>query len=237
VFHQLEGRIKRSIFTLLKEQGYRVIVFYPSPANFINGRNFYASIGADELYDPEALGIGDGWDWKIPDGVLYEAMLKKIEGETRPVAVMMLTISQHGPHNFDDPQSDYMTRFALADEAYGKLLQDITARGRPAGVVNFGDHQPEFLARFLENKTDWYYTGYDVRCLNFACAPSRLDNRGEQALDITLLSGYALEAFGFGLDGFSALHNDLYAHCSEDVAACDETSRLTLNSAFAQFFE
>ncbi|MDX2144774.1 MAG: sulfatase-like hydrolase/transferase [Rhodospirillaceae bacterium] len=237
VFHQLEGRIKRSIFTLLKEQGYRVMVFYPSPGNFINGRNFYASIGVDELYDPEALGIGDGWDWKIPDATLYDAMLKKIEGETRPVAVLLLTISQHGPHVFEDPHTDYMTRFEVADAAYGKLLQDLAARGRRTGVVAFGDHQPEFLARFVDNHDDWYYTGYDVRCLNFECAPSVLDNRGGKPLDITLLSSSALQAFGFGLDGFAALHQDLYAHCGDDVAKCDETARLTLNSAFSHFFE
>jgi hypothetical protein len=237
VFHQLEGRINRSIFTLLKEQGYRVIVFYPSPGNFINGRNFYASIGVDELYDPEDLKIGDGWDWKIPDATLYDAMLKTVADSPQPVAVLLLTISQHGPHTFDDPHSDYMKRFEVADAAYGKLIQDLAARGRKTGVVAFGDHQPEFMARFVDDHAEWYYTGYDVRCLNFACAPSPLDDREGKPVDITLLSTYALEAFGFGLDGFSALHSDLYANCSDDVAQCDETARLTLNSAFSQFFE
>ncbi|MHB1206073.1 MAG: LTA synthase family protein, partial [Rhodospirillaceae bacterium] len=51
VFHQLEGRIKRSIFTELKKLGYRTMVFYPVPGSFINAEAFYASIGVDEFYD------------------------------------------------------------------------------------------------------------------------------------------------------------------------------------------
>ncbi len=52
VFHQLEGRVHRSIFTELKKLGYRTVVFYPVPGFFINAAPFYASIGVDEFYDP-----------------------------------------------------------------------------------------------------------------------------------------------------------------------------------------
>ncbi|MBY0511433.1 MAG: sulfatase-like hydrolase/transferase [Rhodospirillaceae bacterium] len=236
VFYQLKGRIKESLFTRLKSLGYRTLVFYPVPGHFINARDFYMSIGADAFYDPESLGLDGGWKWKIPDSVLYDAMLKKLQEETGPVAVMMLTINQHGPHAGDDPMADYMTRFAASDQAYGDFLKALEQRGRPAGVVAFGDHQPDFMATRHVREL-WYYTAYDVRCVNFACADRPLTEREDKQIDIVMLTPRALEAFGFKLDGFSALERDLFKHCDHNLSLCTEDSRLGVNAAFSKFFQ
>ena len=233
VFYQLEGRIKQSIFTRLKALGYRTMVFYPVPGAFINARNFYTSIGVDEFYDPPALGISTGWEWKAADSAFYAAMLKTIAGSDKPVAAMMLTINQHGPHNELDPATDYLERFAASDAAYGDFLQALTSRGRKAGVVAFGDHQPEFTA-FSGTSPDLYVTAYDIRCVNFACAPS--DSHGHK-VDSTMLASHAMEAFGFTLDGFSALQRSAFEGCADDLRKCGESARLKVNSAFAAFFE
>jgi hypothetical protein len=235
VFHQLDGRIKRSIFTELKKLGYRTMVFYGTPGNFINAKSFYASIGVDEMHDPESLGISKGWNWKIPDAALYSAMLKKLAGTPEPVAVLLLTINQHGPHNQLDPISDYVTRFAQSDAAYGGFLDMLAQRGRKAGVLTFGDHQPEFMMRFLEDRTKWYTTAYDIRCINFACTRT-IEPEGAP-LDVVMLTPVALKKFGFTLDDFSARQSVIFRDCMDDVTRCGNTARLAMNDAFSKFFE
>lgn len=235
VFHQLEGRIKRSVFTQLKSLGYRTMVFYPVPGNFINAKSFYESIGVDEFYDPEALGISAGWDWTLSDATLYDAMLMKIGDSQVPVVAMMLTIRQHGPHDHQDPMTDYVARFEASDLAYGGFLDLLARRGRKAGVVAFGDHQPDFTARYLPDHAAWYFTAYDIRCINFACAPAA--HRSGQPLDVVMLTPLALENFGFRLDSLSMLQRKLFQSCDDDVMRCDESARSRFDSAFARFVD
>ncbi len=235
VFYQLEGRIKQSIFTRLKALGYRTMVFYPVAANFINARNFYSSIGVDEFYDPESLGLSSGWDWKASDAAFYNAMLEKIGDSDKPVVAMMLTINQHGPHDYQDPISDYVTRFAQSDDAYRDFLNALAGRGRKAGVITFGDHQPEFMAN-LEERPLWYFTAYDIRCVNFGCARPTVPDRGNKTLDAVLLAPLALEKFGFKLDDFSIRERALFSACDDDVSRCGDAARLGVNTAFAKYF-
>jgi len=235
VFHQLEGRISRSIFTLLKEQGYRTIVVYPVPGEFVNARNFYKSIGVDEFYDPETLGISKGWDWEIPDHKFYDAIKKKIEGTKQPIALMMLTIIQHGPHDAFDPVTDYLTRFESSDEAYGAFLDFLLLRGRKAGVVAFGDHHPEFTNSRMPDEPSKELTAYDIRCLNFECTNKGLAGNKSRTLDIAVLAPMALEEFGFGLDDLSVLQRRFFGSCDKDISRCDETARLQFNAAFSHF--
>jgi hypothetical protein len=233
VFYQLDGRIKRSIFTALKALGYRTMVFYPVAGSFINARNFYTSIGVDEFYDPESLGLNKSWNWRIPDVVFYNAMLKKIGTDGPPVVAMMLTINQHGPHDIPDPITDYVARFAQSDAAYGVFLDALAKRGRKAGVATFGDHQPEFTARFLDDDYKRYFTAYDIRCVNFQCAPG---TRGDKPLDVVMLAPEALEKFGFSLDDFSTLQRGLFQDCDTDIGRCNDDTRMQFNTAFSQYF-
>jgi len=235
VFHQLEGRIKRSVFTELKKLGYRTMVFYPSPGSFINGEAFYRSIGVDEFYDPISLGVSTGWNWKVRDSVFYDAMLKKIGDSPTPVIAIMLTINQHGPHDVKDPMSDYVARFAKSDEDFGVFLENLKLRGRKAGVFAFGDHQPEFMTRFLEDHAKWYDTAYDIRCVNFECAKSVQPDKSP--IDVVLLTAIALEKFGFTLDHFSMRQREIFKNCIDDIMRCDDRVRLTMNSAFSEFFQ
>ena len=235
VFHQLEGRIKRSLFTELKKLGYRTMAFYPSPGSFLNGENFYRSIGVDEFYDAKDLGLSSGWNWKTSDAALYNAMLKTIGDSKAPVVAMLLTINQHGPHDRKDPMTDYVARFAQSDEAYGGFLDALAQRGRKAGVFTFGDHQPEFMTRFFEDHTKWYHTAYDIRCINFTCAPT--PEPAGAPLDIVMLPTVALQKFGFTLDNFSIYQHAIFKTCIDDIMRCDDTARLTLNGVFAKYFE
>ena len=235
VFHQLEGRIKRSIFSELKKLGYRTMVFYPVPGSFINASAFYASIGVDEFNDPPSLGVGTGWDWKFPDTILYDAMLKKLDGVKEPVVALLVTINQHGPHDIADPMSDYVARYDASDRAYKAFIEALEKRGRKAGVVAFGDHQPSFTPRFIDDDQARFLTAYEIRCVNFACANGA--SQAAKPLDAIMLAPEALEKFGFGLDSLSSAQRQIFSDCDTNVDRCSTAARLKFNTAFAAFFD
>lgn len=235
VFHQLEGRIKRSIFSELKKLGYRTMVFYPVPGSFINASAFYASIGVDEFNDPPSLGVGTGWDWKFPDTVLYDAMLKKLDGVKEPVVALLVTINQHGPHDITDPMSDYVARYQSSDHAYKSFIGALEKRGRKAGVVAFGDHQPSFTPRFIDDEQARFITAYEIRCVNFACGDTASST--QKPLDAIMLAPEALERFGFGLDSLSHAQREIFSDCEANVDLCSTAARLKFNTAFAAFFD
>jgi hypothetical protein len=238
VFHQLPGRIKRSLFTQLKELGYRTIVIYPVPGFFLNARQFYKSIGVDEFEDPASLKLGQGWDWKIPDSKFYEAALKKAdETPSQPVAIFMLTINQHGPHDLERPFADYLSRFEQSDKAYGDFLTKLKARKKHAGVVAFGDHQPEFTKGLLSEEGPRQLTHYEIRCVNFKCLGEPKKRTGDEQLDIVRLAPTALEHFGFEMDDLSFYGKYLFKQCAADVTRCADNLRLKFNRAFAATFQ
>jgi hypothetical protein len=237
VFHQLPGRVKRSIFTALRSQGYRTMVFYPVPGYFLNAHVFYDSIGVDEFCDSDCLGLDAGWSWQLGDADLYKAALRKILSTDQPVAALILTINQHGPHDVAKPMDDYLARFRESDAAYGGFLEALKMRGRRAGVAVFGDHQPEFTARFLSDESARYITGYDIRCVNFTCADGPGEPHSPRPLDVTMLAPVALQEFGFGLDDFSAYELSIFHDCEADISRCGERAQAKVNGAFARFFE
>jgi hypothetical protein len=233
VFHQLEGRIKRSLFTQLKELGYKTVVIYPTPGNFINGRHFYQSIGVEDFQDPVTMGFSKGWNWKIPDSKFYEGVKRKLaEYGDEPVVLLVLTIYQHGPHDPFDPKSDYLERFDQSDNAYRDFLEDLKKSGKPTGVVTFGDHQPDFTQKFFPDDDIRNITGYDMRCVNFSCANEGRKGAHEQ-IDITLLAPVALQTFGFKLDPLSEYQIFVFDRCRKNVAACSEDQRLIYNHAYS----
>ena len=235
VFYQLEGRVRRSIFTILKSLGYRTMVFYPVPGNFINANKFYRSIGVDEFFDPQTLGISAGWDWKIPDSAFYKAMEKKVGESNQPVVAFMLTINQHGPHEKGNALRDYIARFNESDVAYSDFLNHLKRQTRKSGVVAFGDHQPDFTEGIVDTAV-MHTTNYDLRCINFECSKSPMTDRGGKQIDIVLLGTLSLESFGFALDGFSELQKTVFKKCEDNITLCDDISRRTINSAFSSFF-
>lgn len=238
VFHQLPGRIKRSLFTQLKELGYRTVVIYPVPGFFLNARQFYKSVGVDEFDDPAALGLGRGWDWSIPDAKFYEAALKKADQTPdQPVAVFLLTIKQHGPHDNDRPFADYLSRFDDSDRAYGDFLKALAERKKRAGVVTFGDHQPEFTKGYFPEEEPRQLTHYEIRCVNFKCVGEPKKRSAGDQLDITRLAPTALEHFGFEMDDLSFYGKYLFEQCAADVTRCADELRLKFNRAFSATFK
>ena len=91
------------------------------------------------------------------------------------------------------------------------------------------------MTRFFEDHTKWYHTAYDIRCINFTCAPT--PEPAGAPLDIVMLPTVALQKFGFTLDDFSIHQRAIFKTCIDDIMHCDDTARLTLNGVFAKYFE
>ena len=76
-----------------------------------------------------------------------------------------------------------------------------------------------------------------MRCVNFECAHTPFTERDGKPLDIVLLGGMALEAFGFTLDDLSALQATVFKDCEDDIIKCGDKARLQYNTAFSRYFE
>lgn len=214
----LEGRIDRSIYTLLSDLGYENAVLYPAQGIFVNSDRFYASIGIDRFYDPASAGFGDGRDWTLPDRTFFDFALTQLERQ-QPQALLVFTIAQHGPHDGDDPAADYLQRFADSDRAYGEFVssaQDVTER--PIVFIAFGDHQPTMMAD-LESAPHRYETSFQVQCTDLSvCDLSSVPD----AIDVTLLASMLFNVLGFERDSLMKIQDELFAECRENVAACSE---------------
>ena len=226
------------MFSLLKAAGYKTIVVYPVKGIFINAKPFYESLGIDQFLQPSDLGLGSGKDFKIPDSTFYQKVLETIrQAGDQPVAVLMLTIRQHYPHDIVDPWKDYLERYEASDAAYGELVETLKQSGKPTGLIAFGDHQPPFMAAYDATKYPRNQTNYDIRCVNFTCQQTDVSKGKNKGLDITLLFSEAMQRFGFGLDGFSKFQRQSFATCLHDVTACNEDKRLEFNQAFQNFLK
>jgi hypothetical protein len=150
--------------------------------------------------------------------------------------VLIVTISQHGPHDARDPMADYVQRFEASERDYEAFLEALQTRGKRAGVVAFGDHQPDFTHERIAEDRDRYLTAYDLRCVNFACAGAAVE-AGTLALDSAMLAPAALERFGFALDGLSLFQRRVFETCADDLERCDDSARQEFNAAFSTYFE
>jgi hypothetical protein len=170
--------------------------------------------------------------------VFFDALGKKLETmpANQPVAVLLLTINQHGPHDRSDPVGDYFHRYGESDKAYEAFLTYLAKRGRKAGVVTFGDHLPEFATQVFDDDDRRELTNYEIRCINFACEVPPDHVPGKQ-LDVTFLAPAALEHFGFEIDDLSRYGRSLFAQCTADVSRCAEELRLRFNRAFSVAFK
>ncbi|MBZ0222977.1 MAG: sulfatase-like hydrolase/transferase [Dokdonella sp.] len=161
----LAPRLKYSLPRHLKSLGYHNVAIYPMGADFVGAQVAYKDYGFDEFHDSNELKLL----WESTDGDLLtkvEAIYAKLRaGDERPLFVMILTMRQHGPHDYPldtlpppwnkppFPQLDaalnrnlanYLHRMQQSDSALTQLRSFLFAQSRPTLLVHFGDHHPGF---------------------------------------------------------------------------------------------
>jgi hypothetical protein len=230
VTFQLTGRLKRTLFSVLKHKGYATSVIYSVPGTFINAEQFLLSNGLDRFDDPASLGISSGLDWRIPDHAFLDAALERLKSD-RPQAIVVLTIDQHGPHDMLDPLTDYLARFAASDKAHGEFV-DAAFEGtsRPIVIVTFGDHQPGFMSG-IAAAPPWHETSYQIEChpaelCDYAMVPDQVD--------LTLLATYLFDAVGLQKDELMRIQKYLYADCVANTQRCGKEAKAGFNWYLSQ---
>ena len=168
----MAGRVKQSLMTHLKSQGYETIVVYPVKGAFMNAENNYRALGADEFIGWSA-DQHPGSVWMTQDRQLYERALARAEqikrSSGKPVFVAIITIHNHGPHTESTasprpgqgvdawlaknapgdelaPYREFYRRLSRNMDDYGWLKHEYARRFPESSLVlgHYGDHQPKF---------------------------------------------------------------------------------------------
>lgn len=163
--YNLAPRLTRSLPRHLRALGYRTVAVYPMAADFVGAALAYRDYGFEEFHDSAELGL----KWESTDSELFEGFeaihARLRASDERPLFVMMLTMRQHGPHDYPldtlpapwnqppAPRLDarmnrnlatYLYRMQQSDRAIARLREYLFADGRPTVLVHFGDHHPSF---------------------------------------------------------------------------------------------
>ena len=253
--YNLAPRLRYSLPRQLQALGYRTVAVYPMPANFVAAADAYRAYGFDEFHDSAELGL----DWDSDDDAVFtqlRALYQRLRAQgDQPLFFMVPTMRQHGPHDFplatlpppwDQPPAPaldarinrnlatYLYRLHRSDQAIAELRKFLFDGGRPALLVQFGDHHPSFdgqernLRSSLSGETrgdalgDTYYR-IDA---NFPGASVRSDG----VLDLAYLGSVVLDVAGLPKNPYFQANTRLREACAGQFDRC---ARETRESYFA----
>ncbi|MBL0371359.1 sulfatase-like hydrolase/transferase [Rhizobium sp. KVB221] len=179
----LEGRIKGAVPEVLSRCGYRTVAIMPMKFHALNEGPFLKSIGFQEVYDGEAMGLAS---MEIRDRG-YFAFAEKIikehrKSDERPLFIAMQTMFPHAPyanrlvptidlpaHDFKSGEdvSEYMRRVYASRLDFRAFLEK--RRQQPGNngsvLVDFGDHQSVATKEFALKRYDGENAFVDFRSI------------------------------------------------------------------------
>jgi|GEM_PF-79331 len=148
-----------SLPRLLKSHGYETMTFHTNTAEFWNRTELYAALGWDRYYDDRFFGTEDAVFFGASDDVLYRKTageLERVMREGKPFYAQVVSMTAHHPFTLPEEKNtlalsdkykgtfvgDYLQAQHYADEALGRFIEDLKARGiwRNSLVVIYGDH-------------------------------------------------------------------------------------------------
>ncbi|MCX5494244.1 sulfatase-like hydrolase/transferase [Kaistia dalseonensis] len=238
LFKKGVGRFRHSLPSQLAGLGYRTMLSTSCRRNFMNYDAFYAGIGVDDrVFSDEFPPPFDLADFEInnSDAAFFAATAdawdRALDSDPTPRFLMALTNFNHGPHEsrlvppgryeaeratalaaLPDPNyGEYYARLSETAESYAVFRQAIAARGRPALIVRYGDHQPtmtraiEQAHRIRSDDPRQFETFFALEAVNFEADLSDLPEH----IDIAMLGTIALRASGLPLDAITATRLEL----------------------------
>ena len=148
-----------SLPRLLKVRGYETMTFHTNTVEFWNRTELYAALGWDRYYDDRFFGKEDAVFFGASDDVLYRKTAEELERahrEGKPFYAQVVSMTAHHPFtlpkdkislDLSDKYSgtfvgDYLQAQHYADEALGRFIADLKARGvwQDSLIVLYGDH-------------------------------------------------------------------------------------------------
>lgn len=114
--------------------GYRVEYFYGGYPSWDNMKNFALAQGFDAFYGAPDFGVEAESVWGVKDGVLFDALRKRVQTDDAPTVYLVMTTTNHPPYNLD-----------LGAEGLGQTAEmaEVVKRVIPS------EGQPENLAKEL----------------------------------------------------------------------------------------
>ena len=165
---------------LLRENGYKAVAMQGMPPDFWNLASVYPHVGFEKYYNlkdgfvlDEKIGIG------LADGSFARQAADKLKELPEPYYAFLVTLTSHGPFNFDGLPHDlqlgklegtdaghYLHAVHYTDKAIGQLLDRLKADGTldKSVVMLYGDHAgifrsnsgiPELLQIHKDDEVGW----------------------------------------------------------------------------------
>jgi Sulfatase len=240
------GRVERGLPQALRRCGYRTFSLYPAYGAFLSARKFQTGAGVDRLIDSAEMGAGD----VEPDHFYYDQAARLIRRErgAAPLFLFVYTVANHYPWDWrfrpdltptwrdpgNEPEVDeYIRRQTMSARDYAGFVARLQREfpGESFLLVRFGDHQPNFAARILEQGQDdaaiaegirqfdprYYTTYYVVDAINFM--PVDLSSALDR-LDAPFLPLAVLGAAGIPLDPSFAEQKRIMERCRGEFYRC-----------------
>ncbi len=159
----------RSLFTILKENGYRTSFFYGGKIGFDGQGTFLERQGVDAVIDEEdfppsyerSAPTADGFSWGYPDKELFRRAFAEIDSADAALRLdVYLTLSTHEP--FDPPGSDQLRKRVESILVNGEMPEGKRERFRRysevfASLLYADDALREFLSAY-ERREEYHRT-------------------------------------------------------------------------------
>jgi phosphoglycerol transferase MdoB-like AlkP superfamily enzyme len=152
----------------LAEQGYATLSAHPYKRGFWNRATIHPRYGFEKSLFRRELGEGPMVGWGLADGPFLERMAERLDGERRPFAGFLITLSLHHPYDAFPASlksldvgdlegtrlGNYLQAMHYFDRALQAFVEDLRTRGLldQTVLLVFGDHvaQLEETPRMLE---------------------------------------------------------------------------------------
>jgi hypothetical protein len=143
------GEASYALPARLAGAGYRSSFVHPHDLRFYSRDRLMPAIGFDEVigesgFAPTPAGGGR----YVDDRTLGATLVDLAKQATTPRLIYAVTMENHGPWDSDNARDAtgrldaYLGRLRSSDAMLGDLIQYLSADGRPALLVFFGDHRP-----------------------------------------------------------------------------------------------
>jgi hypothetical protein len=148
-FLTAHGETSYALSARLRGQGYHCLFVHPHDMRFYGRDRLMPAIGFDRLIGEESFDPlrTDGHRY-VNDRMLGASMCDLVDKAQEPTLIYAVTMENHGPWDKDQLTGSlgglgaYLKHLRSSDAMLSDLIQRLSAAGRSALLVFFGDHRP-----------------------------------------------------------------------------------------------
>lgn len=128
----------------LKAAGYHTVFIHPHNLSFYGRDILMPEIGFADVEDCTGDYAPSPDMPYMPDSVLADHMIQKMESTSEPLFLYAVTMENHAPWagQGGEPLGQYLRHLRGSDDMLGRLLDTLSRTDRKCLLVFFGDHRP-----------------------------------------------------------------------------------------------